>query len=491
MPITPYTPSSAFWGGFLGGAENNRADERTNLYAKQLAQQGEYLDIAKDRNQREMSQEDRNKKLFEIEQILKQEQLKDFKTQSLKKALNAWYNGDPLANLQALRQMEPDLLNISKNPDGSVVLDSQTVGRKTLTPDQWQQMLANEPMEKITLKDGRTVNIPRSKYIEASLKMLTEKKAQTGQFIETPQGIFYGDKETGDISLKQPLNPAAGGEKNQTEEQLTRAALRGDKEAQQILDKMQERKLAIQQAGLENQKNVYSKEATSMANGIMGGIIPPKVQGFGMSRVAPQVYAMLADNGFDLATAQQDYDATKKYLGTLNGAQQVRLRQAVSFTWDSLDVVERLAKQWDAGRYPILNSVNIKAALNGVYGADAQKIATALKTQIADLVSELGTVYKGGNSSTDESLKLAAENLKAEWSYDQLVNNVELIRENLRYRQNSMKFSGAAGVAAKSPYTNKRMQEAGKTEQPVASEQAQPEPSGDNGQQRFEILSVE
>lgn len=206
---------------------------------------------------------------------------------------------------------------------------------------------------------------------------------------------------------------------------------------------------------------VSKEEAQKIGDEIIAGRQAPILQGFGMARVAPQVTAYLANKGFDLAQAQLDWKATERYVGSLNGTQQLRLRQAVSFAYESLDKVEELAKKWDAGPFPILNSANLKLAIGGALGKEAQTIATQLETQIADLTSELGTVYKSGNSSTDESLALAAKNLKAEWAYDQLMNNIELVRTNLQYRKNSLKNTGVAGVSAQSPYVKGRTADEG------------------------------
>jgi hypothetical protein len=193
------------------------------------------------------------------------------------------------------------------------------------------------------------------------------------------------------------------------------------------------------------------EQASKVAEAIMNGSQPPELSGFGMSRIAPEVRKILADQGFDLTKATQDWLATKKVIQTMNGPQQVRLRQAVGFAYESLDIIENLAKQWDAGGFPLLNSAALVAAEQGAMGKDAQKIATQLKSQIADMTSELGTVYKGGNSSTDESLKLAAENLKAKWSKDTLLASVQLVRQNLRLRQNSIKHSGYLGTDIAQP----------------------------------------
>jgi hypothetical protein len=153
-----------------------------------------------------------------------------------------------------------------------------------------------------------------------------------------------------------------------------------------------------------------------------------------------------------LARAAEDWTATSRYLNTLNGAQQVRLRQAVTFTKDSLPIVEELANQWDAGKFPILNRANLKLAKNGAMGAKAQSIATRLDAQINDLTSELGTVYKGGNSSTDESLKLAAENLRSDWSKATMLDNIKQIRRNLEIRDHSIHLGSPAGTSENNPY---------------------------------------
>ncbi len=58
---------------------------------------------------------------------------------------------------------------------------------------------------------------------------------------------------------------------------------------------------------------------------------------------------------------------------------------------------------------------------------------------IADMTSELGTVYKGGNASTDESLRLAGQNLQADWSAQTLLDNIKQIKQQIVYRKNSMK----------------------------------------------------
>lgn len=177
------------------------------------------------------------------------------------------------------------------------------------------------------------------------------------------------------------------------------------------------------------------------AAGIIDGTQPPTLAGFRGDTI--KVRAELHRQGYDLVKAEQDWHATQKYLSTLNGSQQVRLRQVVDTTYHSLDVIEQLGNEWNSMGLPLLSRANIEAAKSGALGQNAQSLATRLDGQIGDVVSELAVVYKGGNSPTDEGLKLAAKNLQTQWSAKTLSDNIGLVRTNLTIRRNSIKSAGA------------------------------------------------
>ncbi len=185
--------------------------------------------------------------------------------------------------------------------------------------------------------------------------------------------------------------------------------------------------------------------------GMKEGTIPPQLPG----RASKEYLALLAEakrQGYDLATAATDWQATQKHVATLNGAQQTRMAQAIDNASHSLDVIDDLATQWNGGKFPILNRATLAAAKNGAMGAKAQQIATNLEAQISDVTSELGNVYMGGNSPTDHALGLASKNLSADWTQAQLKSAIELARKNLTIRQNSMRNVGVAGASAANPY---------------------------------------
>jgi hypothetical protein len=203
--------------------------------------------------------------------------------------------------------------------------------------------------------------------------------------------------------------------------------------------------------------NKYSsgvQDIKDTAQAIMEGTAVPVLTNYSF-RDRTAIMGELKRGGYNQALAEQDWRATQKHLSTLNGQQQERLRQAITFTSDSTAVIENLYNEWlkvgPASGVKILNRAALATAKN--LPGKAGEVATALDAQINDLVSELGTVYKGGNSSTDESLRLAAGNLKADWNEQTFKRALGLIRTNLKIRKNSIMTSEAVGVREGSPYT--------------------------------------
>lgn len=234
-----------------------------------------------------------------------------------------------------------------------------------------------------------------------------------------------------------------------TEPRLLERAAAGDPLAIKALKLQTQQKIASRPVI----NNMTGNDAKDIADAIENGDQPPTLTG--LYRNAGPVRAELARRGFPLAQATSDWTATQKHLSTMNGAQQERLRQAVSFTSDSLPIVEDLYGQWKATGLPSGFKTYNKAALIAASHLPGKQgsIATNLISQIQDLTSELGTVYKGGNSSTDESLKLAAGNLSADWNDQTFSDGLKRIHQNLNIRKNSINHSMPAGVSANSPYT--------------------------------------
>jgi len=186
-------------------------------------------------------------------------------------------------------------------------------------------------------------------------------------------------------------------------------------------------------------------DAKDIADAIENGDQPPTLQG--LYRNAGPVRAELARRGVPLAKMETDWKATQKYMTTLNGPQQVRLRQAIDTASDSLDKIEGLYKEWQevapTSGFKVLNKASLASMkqLPGRPGA----VATALDAQIADLTSELGNVYMGGNSPTDHSLSLAGKNLSSDWNKETFEEAIKQARANIGIRKNSITHGSPVG----------------------------------------------
>ena len=200
------------------------------------------------------------------------------------------------------------------------------------------------------------------------------------------------------------------------------------------------------------------KTVSNIVKGIEEGTLPPVVQGLYSN--TDDVLSGLVERNVNLAQRRQEWEATRRFMTTANSPQQIRLRQAAETAYHSLDVIDAVAKAWDAGRFPALNRARMALATSGGVGGTvratipvantqgriepatkqwtASELARILDAQISDLTAEMANVYMGGNSPTDHAMELASKNLSADWSKQDLVTMVNQGRTNLRYRLNAM-----------------------------------------------------
>ncbi len=377
------------------------------------------------------------------------------------------------------RQQVSDMLaalgpNAALTPDQKASVDKAGLGyRYQPVPDvdMNHSMFENIPLPGVPIvpmPTGTTTTRVKPTYEEQTARDTAAQQKQDAfnnqmklsDLIRTLPSTAQTAVRVGQLTGKMPtLNP----DEFVTPEQklaneVTKAQTLGPIETQQAIDRTkgtEAARLPFQLKLHEGEKQIDQKYAQTadtdaIAQAIIRGEQPPDLKG--LYRNGAAVRASLAKNGYNLTQATEDWNATSKYLASANSLPPQRLRQAVDFVDGSLGTVEDLAQQWKSKGYGPLSRAALTAAANGVAGPDAQSLATRFQAQIADVTSELGTVYKGGNSSTDESLKLAAKNLSADWSEKALLDNVAQIRQNLQYRRNSLKSAPIAGTSANNPY---------------------------------------
>lgn len=196
------------------------------------------------------------------------------------------------------------------------------------------------------------------------------------------------------------------------------------------------------------QANREADDAKATAQGIISGDLPPTA-GMIRTKVGDAVRAELARNKYNLTEATSDWNALQKHINSLNSTQQLRLGQAIDFTYDTLPQIEQAYARWkkNAGVSGIKLINKGALATTKQFGGETGSSAQQLESLIADFTSELGTVYKGGLSSTDESLKLAAQNLAADWNEKTFNDAITRLKTSLAIRHNNMHSVGPAGLS--------------------------------------------
>lgn len=195
-------------------------------------------------------------------------------------------------------------------------------------------------------------------------------------------------------------------------------------------------------------KQTAKTDAESVGDAIVSGRDTPDMAGLGRSGMAGKVRAYIDKNypDFSIKQANEDWQSTKRWISTQNGATQTRLRQATEFGMESMDLVdslsEDLSKHIDRSKFPIFNKAALEAAKQGLMGQEAQIAANNLDQEIQDIQAEIATVYKGGNSPTDIGMKQASTMFKSEWNEKTLKAATNLARKNLRIRLNSIRNVG-------------------------------------------------
>ncbi len=187
-------------------------------------------------------------------------------------------------------------------------------------------------------------------------------------------------------------------------------------------------------------------DADSIAQSVIDGKQPPDLKWL-YSKAGP-VKAILARKWYDLAWAVEDWNATQKYLSTLNWTAQTKLRQSVDQVAEQIPLIEKLNDDANS----ILNKSWItqfsqaqkKLAMNWYYWEDAKQAFNKLESQTAEVVSELAAVYQWGNSATEKSLQEAAKQLNTDRDAKTFQSNIDLIKKNITIRQNSLKNAWVA-----------------------------------------------
>ena len=211
---------------------------------------------------------------------------------------------------------------------------------------------------------------------------------------------------------------------NQTEEQLTARSLRGDKEAQAILDAMQKRKIETATANrtvvqLEKEKGI---DVPSLAKAVADGQdAPTAIKGSMGNPVATKVKSEILKTypkfNFTMADANYKWKQSQTNLRTINYAQGSMQRVAA--------LNEQVAQLKNAD-IPAINKVMRQVSINL-----GKPEYTNFESNRNAIVQEVNTALSGSATGSDLRVKIELENLNSARSPKQLVGAIKNLHEAL------------------------------------------------------------
>lgn len=195
-----------------------------------------------------------------------------------------------------------------------------------------------------------------------------------------------------------------------------------------------------------------TSDADLIAQAIINGDQPPSLTG--LYGKGASVRAALEANGYNLTAATEDWNAMQKWTSTQNSATVIKAQTAAETAQQEVTNLQGLLQQWHSSNFPILNAAEVKTAMNGALGPDAQNLATQINDQIIELNQDMGSVYRYGNSPTDSSMQSASETLKQNWSNAQIMSALDVLNKNVAYRINALRSTQniVSGTGAPNQY---------------------------------------
>lgn len=157
-----------------------------------------------------------------------------------------------------------------------------------------------------------------------------------------------------------------------------------------------------------------AEQANKAADKIMSGEMLLDPEGLTRQGTYKDIQMALIDKGANLEKLRETAIATKQAVRNLNGQQQQRIRQDIAVIDKSLDKVDSLGDEWNAPLWGPFSRIKLAQAKEGVFGADAKRVANQLDAQVSEVRARLASVYQNGGAPTQESQRRADTQL-AEW----------------------------------------------------------------------------
>ena len=188
-----------------------------------------------------------------------------------------------------------------------------------------------------------------------------------------------------------------------------------------------------------------------IVDSIVSGRQPPTLTG--LYRQGPAVRAGLEKEGFDLGSAQLEWERAKKAVSTLNGPQMTRFVGLAKSVDSTINEALSLADEMKLSGIPLLNAAELKAYTQTQGNSPNGQLATRYITVINTLKEEFANLANGGYAPTEPAWKLANDQINANYGDRQLSASLKEIQRLINYRLKGIPNIETLGPGAGNRYT--------------------------------------
>jgi hypothetical protein len=204
----------------------------------------------------------------------------------------------------------------------------------------------------------------------------------------------------------------------------------------------------------------------AIATAIETGIQPPTTAG--LYRNASAVRAQLAKDGFDLTSANLEYEAAHKQVLSLNGPQMVRYSGLAHSVLNTIDETNSLAGQMQNTGVPLFNQARLQAYIQTAGNSANGQLAAKYLASVNTLKEEFANLAQGGYAPTEAAWGLANQQINGNYGVKELGASLNEVQRLLRYRLQGIPNMGTLGPGAANRYTGQS------GNQPTVGEQTAP-----------------
>lgn len=199
-----------------------------------------------------------------------------------------------------------------------------------------------------------------------------------------------------------------------------------------------------------------------IAEAIASGRQPPNTTG--LYKQGAAVRSQLEKKGFDMTSAQLEWQAAQKQVQSLNGTQMTRYAGLAKSVVNTIDEVKSLSQELQNSGIPALNALKLKAYVQAEGNSEKGQLATRYIGAVNTLKEEFANLAQGGYAPTESAWALANQQINGDYGVKQMDAMLTEVQRLVRYR-----LQGIPNFQTLGPDASNRYKPGGGSGQPSES----------------------